>query len=349
MSLQKIVLRTVAWIAVVLPVATASAGIPGQPDVVPAATLIVPFFETGIDGGVNPHDTLLVVTNNTGGNVRVHSTYWAVDGTAVAFRNDLVGPRGTLALSIRDLLSTASQGIRDAFTEGDFFRGFVTFDTVTADTSASPYDPAYPFATTNALTGWVYYTRLSEGSANGLPMIHLEHVGGAISEFLRDIYQPGVDGREEIDISARLCAANRVATNSGTVPACSGSDDLIEELDYRVFLGGPLNGESRVVIFAWTRGEVGGPSALCPMAGCATTYPFQHHDEAGGLVLNTTVTLDDVVTVVDVPGSANGYIRLRNVPDLFDDTQVYGFVFNSANPGSAALTWDAIFEATIDP
>ena len=40
--------------------------IPGATDRIPAASLLVPFFETGIDVGVNPHDTLLAVNNQFG-------------------------------------------------------------------------------------------------------------------------------------------------------------------------------------------------------------------------------------------------------------------------------------------
>ncbi len=37
--------------------------VPGATDRVPAASLLVPFFETGTNSTTHPHDTILVVTN----------------------------------------------------------------------------------------------------------------------------------------------------------------------------------------------------------------------------------------------------------------------------------------------
>jgi hypothetical protein len=58
------------------------------------------------------------------------------------------------------------------------------------------------------------------------------------------------------------------------------------------------------------------------------------------------VELHDVVNVLDLEGTGNGWVVIRDLPDV-DNSQVYGFVFNRAQPPAADLNWDAIFEATL--
>ena len=54
--------------------------IPGATDRVPAATLLVPFFETGINSTTQPHDTLLAVTNWLFANITLHYHVWTSTG-----------------------------------------------------------------------------------------------------------------------------------------------------------------------------------------------------------------------------------------------------------------------------
>src|SRR6185436_979948 len=103
--------------------------------------------------------------------------------------------------AMRDLLNTASPATRAALTEGEFYRGFVTIDVVTAATALNPRQASYPFGTSNALEGFIYYTRLSQGSANGLAMVPLESVPGTTNTFMSGFYGSG--DREEIDSTAR--------------------------------------------------------------------------------------------------------------------------------------------------
>jgi len=328
----------------------ASGGVPGIPDQVPAATLLVPFVNVGVDAGTNSDDTLLVITNTSASGVRIHYEVWTVRGErAELFDNVLLDGRGTLPLSMRALILAASPGARAALEQGDFYRGFVTIDAVTAVTTDSPLDGTYPFRDSNVLTGWIYYARLLEGSANGLPMVHIEAVSGTLDSRLRDFYAGG-GVREEIDSDSRGCAETLA---SGIAGPCDPDDEGdLDEVFFRVFAGGPLSGASRLVLFTWrTFSPIGGPSELCPTATpvCAVEYPLRRYGEDGVLLLNTTTRLDDVVNVIDVPGSGNGWIVIRDVPNVSNDLQVYGFVFNSAAPPDASSNWDAIFEATIEP
>ena len=54
----------------------ALAGVWGATDQVPAATLVMPFFEVGIDAATNPHDTLPVVYNRSGVERTIHWEIW---------------------------------------------------------------------------------------------------------------------------------------------------------------------------------------------------------------------------------------------------------------------------------
>jgi hypothetical protein len=201
------------------------------------------------------------------------------------------------------------------------------------------------------LTGWLYFTRLSEGSANGLPMLHLEYAGTTFDTMNRDFYRSG-DGRERFDLDSRKCRerpANGSPGRRGGSSNCTRNDDLLDALVFRTFTGGPLNGRSRAVVFAWSPGKVGGPSARCGTeATCDQSYAMELVSESG-VVTGQQVTLPHVVNVLDVPVGGNGQLILRDLPDVSDDTHVHGFVFNSARPGAASLNWDAIFPATVLP
>ena len=333
-----------------LAVLAAPAGaIAGATDRVPAPSLLVPFFETGINSATHPHDTLLVVTNVLDAGQTLHYQVWDIDGNPTGLQGNVVlAARDTWSAALRDLITPAAAPIKTQLTQDDFYRGFLTIDLVTAPTAFHPLQGAFPFANTAALEGFIYYTRLSQGSANGLAMVPLEAVPGSTNSLLRDFYAGG-GSREEIDADARLCAQQLT-----TGVACTGdANAVLERIHLRHFGSAPLSGRSKLVIFTWnTFSTGGGPSALCEGAPepCAVTYPYKRYDEAGNLILDAVVRLDHVVNLIEVTATQPGWISVESVPNFNNDLQVYAFSFNSANPsGNPNLTWDAIFEGYIVP
>lgn len=347
-------IRCACFLVLALTLAAPAFAVPGATDRVPAATLLVPFFETGVNSTTHPHDTLLVVTNWLFGNITFHYHVWDINGTATGLNGNItLASLDTWDAAMRDLIATASPAVRTQLTTGSFYRGFMTIDVVTAATALNPRQGGYPFSTTNALEGFIYYTRLSQGSANGLAMVPLESVPGTTDSFMRGFYSGG-DNREEIDSTARFCA-NQVATNPAGTTACStGSDDSdIDRFHLRIFRSTPLTGSSRAVIFAWRPGLAGGPSVFCDTQPCASDYIFRQYDQTGTVLLNTTLRLNNVVNVIEnsqLVGTESGWISIFDVPNNQIDTHVYAFSFNSAAPaGNPNLTWDAIFEGYIIP
>lgn len=350
---KRIPLSIAALLAFLL-LATSSSlsGIAGTPDVVPAASLLVPFFEVGVDVTTDSEDTLLVVTNTTDSNVNLRLEGWDVHGRRVVAlgRRVTLGPGGSFTTSMRDLINTLPSPGPELLRRGDFYRGFVTIDVVSHFRFVGgPLDPGYPFSTNNALTGWIYYTRLAEGSSNGLPMVHLEWFSDLFDPMLLDFYQ-ATPVRESLSLDARHCATS---SQTGDPRPCGHLvNRVIDRVVFRVFLGGALNGATRVVLFTWTpsvQGGEGGPSETCPtlLTPCPVEYLLQRYDESGVLRFSTTVELPDVVNVLDLEGTGNGWVVIRDLPDVAN-SQVYGFVFNRAQPPAAGLNWDAIFEATLD-
>jgi len=326
--------------------------IPGATDRVPAASLLVPFFETGVNSSTHPHDTLMVVTNWLFGSVTFHYHVWDIDGVATDLNGNItLNSLDSWSAAMRDLLNTASPATRAALTEGEFYRGFVTIDVVTAATALNPRQASYPFGTSNALEGFIYYTRLSQGSANGLAMVPLESVPGTTNGFLKGFYTSG-DDREEIDSTARVCAQQLA---SGVACDTTSDDADIDRFHLRIFRSAPLSGSSRAVIFTWRLAGTGGPSPYCdvPANSCTASYIFRQYDEDGNFVRDTTTRLDHVVNVFENSqflGAQAGWISIFDVPNASIDTQVYAFSFNSAAPaGNPNLTWDAIFEGYIVP
>lgn len=325
--------------------ANIASAVPGVTDRVPAASLLVPFFEVGIDASVNPHDTLLVVTNAwLSPTLTVHYHVWDIDGNPAGIQGNItLTGHDTWAISMRDLISVASSSDKSMITDGAFYRGFVTIDNVTSATTKNPTETGYPFGNNNHLEGFIYYVRLLQGSSNGLPMVPIEAVGSSVDDLLQDFYQN--DNREEIDSDARACA-DQLAKGS----VCTGdSDGLMDYIDSRVYLDPSLNGKSRVIMFTWSPGMVGGPSLFCdaiPLI-CDSEYNYYRFDADGNLEESTTIRLDHVVNVIDVSGSENGWVYVDFIPSGLIDMQVYGFSFNSAQPGSISANWDAIFESYI--
>ncbi|HEX5758464.1 MAG TPA: hypothetical protein VF121_04680 [Thermoanaerobaculia bacterium] len=347
-------LRAACFLLLALTLAAPALAVPSATDRVPAATLLVPFFETGIDSTTHPHDTLLVVTNWLFANITFHYHVWDVDGSATGLNGNItLNSLDSWSAAMRDLINTAAPAVRTQLTEGPFYRGFMTIDVVTAATALNPLQGGYPFGSTNALEGFIYYTRLSQGSANGLAMVPLESLPATTDSFMRGFYVAG-DGREEIDSTARFCA-QQLATNPGGTTACAtaSDDEDIDRFHLRIFRSTPLTGSSRAVIFTWRPGLTQGPSVFCDSQPCASTYIFRQYDEGGTAVQNTTIRLDHVVNVIEnsqITGTAAGWLSIFDVPNVQVDMQVYAFSFNSAAPaGNPNLTWDAIFEGYIVP
>ncbi|MFL6198996.1 MAG: hypothetical protein ACJ76J_07455 [Thermoanaerobaculia bacterium] len=347
--------RALCLLLLALTLAAPAFAVPGATDRVPASTLLVPFFETGIDSTTNPHDTLLVVTNWLFATITFHYQVWDIDGNATALNGNItLNNLDTWSAAMRDLLSTASPAVRTQLTQGSFYRGFMTVDVVTAATALNPLQGGYPFGNTNALEGFIYYTRLSQGSANGLAMVPLESVPDTTDTFMSGFYGSG--DREEIDSTARFCA-QQLGTTPGTTTSCSlaGYDNDVDRYHLRIFRSTPLTGSSRGVIFTWRPGMIGGPSPYCdvPANSCAAAYTFRQYDEDGNFVQDTTIRLNHVVNLIEnsqIVGAQAGWLSILDVPNVQVDLQTYAFSFNSAAPaGNPNLTWDAIFEGYIVP
>lgn len=345
-------LKVLCLLLLSLAIAAPGEAVVGATDRTAAASLLVPFFETGIDSAVNPHDTLLVVTNWLFADPIIHFHVWDIDGNPTDLQGNItLADLSSWSAAMRDLLNTSTPAVRAQLTEGAFYRGFVTIDVVTAATALNPREAGYPFSATNALEGFIYYTRLSQGSANGLAMVAVESVPATTDSFMTGFYSSG-DDREEIDSTARFCA-QRLTTG---LTCDTGADDGdINRVHLRIFRSTPLNGSSRAVVFTWILGFTGGPSLYCdvPARGCASAYSFYQYNEAGATVQSGTIRLDHVVNLIpdsSLLGAQAGFISIWDVPNANTDTQFYGFSFNSANPvANPSLTWDAIFEGYILP
>ena len=326
------------------------AGVWGAHDSVPAATLLVPFFEVGIDPVANPENTNLVVYART--STTIHWEIWDIDGNSTfdMFGNVELGVAETWSASLASLLATAHPATLAQLTDGDFYRGFMTIDVVSSTTSLNPFDEAYPFGTGNNILGSIYYLRLNEGSANGLPMVGLEYTSDTdVSIFLEGFYGDD-DHREEIDDNGRECGAG---LTQGITP-CVGSDQVISAIRARVFRSAPLSGTTRVIVFTWTT-EIpngGGPSTLCTTGGetCDSSYTYHQYREDGSLADTGTLTLPHVVNIIETVGNNPGELLILGIEDPKTSMQTYAFAQNAASPeGNPNINWDAIFEASIDP
>jgi len=329
-------------------------GIPGATDKTLAATLIVPFFEVGINSATEPIDTLLVVTNVKTSQQKFHYHVWDVHGNAMDLYADVdVDGSATWATSMRALIGAATSAVKDGLTAGDFYRGFVTIDVVTTETTKNPTESGYPFATgssSNCLQGFTYYVRLSEGSSNSMDMLPINWVGSTVDSRLVGLYgSASSDDLERIDVNARKCSAV-LASDAGS---CSDVD-TISQVDSRVFLNPDLNATTRIILFAWDPDVLGGPSTYCDTHSCDSTFPYLQFDEAGSTVIDDTIRLDEVVNVISVGGTTptniNGWVSIRDIPDPDTNRQVYAFSITNAKPSSgASANWDAILESFIVP
>lgn len=312
-------------------------GVIGIPDVTQAATLVVPLMEKGIS---SVHNTLTVVSHYCGGTQTLHWQLWDINGnpmTGLSGNQSITGDQAWVS-DFATILSGASAGQLTQLTQGSFYRGFMTIDLVTASTSLLPTDASYPFNSDNCITGHVYYASLLEGAVTGIPMVHIQaDATTCCGDYLHGFYQFG-DDREEIDTDARY-VAQRLTNN---LPWAADPNNKLDFILSRVYGAG--NGDSRIVVWTW------GPAAFS-----TTDTPSMHggpfffvvRDESGAVTTNTTVPLNHVVNVIDVPGNANGIAWIGDVPA---DFEVYAFSFNNAEySGNADLKWRVLFESTIIP
>ncbi len=344
------IVRSCFAVLVFLIACSPAAAIWGTPDQVPAATLLAPLLEAGVNVTTHPHDTLTAVYTRSG-TLTVHWIIWTIDGVPAISGNREIAPAATWGQSFRNALSQATPEERALLVDGDFYRGFMTVDVVTAPTDETPFSPTYPFAHTNGLMGATYFVRLLEGSANGLAMVPIEAVEPSANAFLAGYYTGSTTGlREEIDGNARDCIrlmGQGATCSAGTVNPNGG----IHRIRARVWRNsGPLDVTSRLIVFAWNtaRPGSGGPSAVCDLLGCNADYVLTRTREDGTILAPQPVRLDHVVNVLDITGSDGvGEVLLGPIVDPDDSTQVFGFVFNSAQPEGTGQNWDAVFEANI--
>ena len=342
--------RLTALLAIAFATPSVGLALPGYHDQRPAATLLVPFFETGVDPAARPDDTLLSVVNRADVPRTVHVHVYDRDGRPVFFLNQVIAAHAVWSRAMRDLLAVTTAAARTALRVDDVYRGFLTIDTIsTSATSQTPWSAGFPFFNSNDLEGYVYFTRLSQGSANGLSMVPIEvALASTLPSTLRGFYRSG-DPRERIDVDARVCAERMVASEQ-CEPDVNG---LVLRLHNRFFGSVSLGGRSRVVAFTWLPGFVGGPSVWCgevSSRNCATSYGWRNFDASGAARVSTMLELPHAVNVLDVQLPFSGVASLQQVPSMGRRMQVYTFAFNSAAPQSNPnLSWDAIFEGWVDP
>jgi len=323
-------------------------GIPGATDKVKAASLLVPFYEVSDTSSTHPEDTLLVVWKpGAGSTVTVHYHVWDIDGNDSGLYGnvdlDFVESWNT---SMRGLISSASTAVKTALKDstGNYYRGFVTIDVVSADTVLNPTESSYPFATGNVIEGWIYYVRIPEGSSNSLAMLPIEEVGTSISTYLYGFYANS-DGREEINVDARACAASLAKGGSCT------NYTTIDRIRSRVFLDNTsLNASTRIIIFYWDANRTEGVSNYCDTRSCESSYAYKRYNESGTLVQDTTIRLDHVVNIIEVSGTENGFVSIWDIAAPTGQWNVYAFSITKVQPSSGpSTTWDAILESYINP
>lgn len=323
--------------------AVAFDGIPGATDKVPAASLIVPFFEVGIDSAHN-EDTIIMVTNTDSDINKFHWHVWDIDGKATDLEGnvDIVG-KGMWVRPMKTLMEEASTATKSDLTVGNYYQGFVTIDVVTDDQHNDPTKAGYPFGNDNDLEGYIYYVSLADGMANGIGMIPLEYVGAGVNAALTNFYGNG-DGREQIDSEARDCASKLI--DGG---ACAAEDD-IDQIDSRVYLQS-ADAQSRIVIFTWSPGLTVGPSTWCAANGCEDDLPYKQYNQSGTLISSPTETiqLTHMVNVIDVTGTENGWVSIEDVPSGIANYQAFAFALNTLKSSDASLNWVAILESYIEP
>jgi len=239
------------------------------------------------------------------------------------------------------IVAAATPTQRTQLTDGDFYRGFLTVDAVSASTTLSPTDASYPILNFNCFTGDVYYVRLTEGAANGINMIHVEAASTSADIVQTSFYT--INGqREMFDADARYYSS-RQSNGLETVTNYTDPNDVVDTTYSRVFLNPSSNGHSRIVLWTWCPVWCGSTTNTSPSADSGGSFGYLRTDESGALVENTTIDLNHVVNIIDVSGTENGTVLIQDIPQGFN---IYGFVSNAAE-GSAQETWEAMFETII--
>jgi hypothetical protein len=347
---MKKIMFTLGFLVVFLISGVAFAGIPGAMDKTPAATLIIPFFEVGINAATHPEDTFSIVYNRATTESKVHYHVWDKNGNATdLYGEQTLSGNETWAASMRGLITGSTAAVRTALDDGgNYYRGFVTIDLVTADTTKNPTESGYPFAvgaSSNVLEGFIYYVRLAQGSSNSMPMLPINWVPGTTKVALTDMYQNS-DEREEFDATARACAADLASSGAGTCPNVLE----IARVDSRVYLDQTYSAATRIIVFTWDPAVVGGPSLYCDTHACESDYDYKQYDKSGNLVTDTTVRLPNVVNVLSVSGTTNGLVSIQKIADKPHQFQLYAFSITNASPSSgASANWDAILPSYIEP
>src|SRR5262245_37198148 len=259
-----------------------AAAVLGIPDNVPAATVLVPLLEAQFAGAPN---TLLVITNICNANITLHWQIWNVEGTAVNLAGNVaLDPYEPWVADFKGTAEGGSTAAKSQLTDDTFYRGFLTADVVTSATNLLPTEEAYPFGSSNCLKGTIYYVRLTEGAANGIPAVHIE--GGldeGLDSFIRGFYRSD-DDREEFDNHARYYAERRTRA----LPFVNDPDLLLDAIISRVFLDPSLNGKTRIVVWAWGVPDYGTGD---PGDGGRGPFTAQHRDEKGATVATSFLEL----------------------------------------------------------
>jgi hypothetical protein len=343
----------IAWLSFVGAGIPAAYAIPGATDRVPAATLLVPFFQVGVSSGVNPHDTLLVVHNVKSGTARIHYEVWDIDGRPSGLRgNATLASFATFSRSMRSLITPASATIKTKLKVGAFYQGFVTIDLVTASTALAPTSGSYPFSNDNRLEGNIYYSRIAQGAVSGLTMVPIESFPAIDNSDVRVGFYVGFppaadpdDHREQLTPGARSCAHNLASSQP------CGFDLILDRIDLRTFQAPAGTGSSFGVVFSWDPGDPGGPSNRCEdFDDCDPNFPFTQYNEAGAVVASGTRRLDHAVNVIPFTGTQPGWFTLKEVANAGHlVTSFYAFSVNIASPAGGTNRWEDAFEGYIQP
>ena len=348
----------VACLALALASVDPCAAVPGVVDLVPAASVLLPFFEVGVDPAIQPQNTLLVVTNTWYQAVTIHYIFWNIDGSrSTVYGNVTLAARASWSVSARDRIAAGSDVARAVLLDPHdhaFYRGFVTIDSVTAATSLPPTHYLFPFAYPSALVGFAYYVGLApNGTANGLAMVPIEHTIIPVDTPMQGYYRLAAGRhaaarREQHSTDARACASQHVYSGR-----CDGDfeNHAMDQIILRVFGGTAFSGVTRSIVFTWTPGRTGGPTVLCAASGkCPTSYRYTRYAEGGGVLESGMRELRHVVNLTtENPGLA-GWMWINYVPSVDRHTQVYALSFNRGSvPGHPELVFDTVLEGYVSP
>lgn len=314
----------------------------GIPDRVPAATLLVPFFEVGVESG---EGTLLVITNQGHTDSILHCTVWDRDGNPQASQNISINNHAEWHISMSewlDALELLNPGIKANLQVENYYWGYITFDSVSEATVLNPYDDGYPFAENNDFTGWIYYVDLLQGKSNGMCMVPIEAVTSSVTQVLQTGFYDNIHdtSREEINGQARYYAHALTTGQSYSEP------DYMEMFG-RFYQDEALKGNTRVIIWRYFPLEHGAIATKCDNA---------YIKSETGETTTPSITLNHVVNVIDIADYTTaeefpaGWIYLffkQNITTYPLLHETYAFTVNSANY-EASLNWMALFEMQIE-